>query len=65
MSRLGKSKMYLDKVIPPEELVRRINSIGNEKIKEVASTFLIPEKFCLASVGPWEDPELIEELKSK
>ncbi len=65
MSRLGKSKMYLDKVIPPEELVRRINSIGNEEIKEVASTFLIPEKFCLASVGPWEDPELIKELKSK
>lgn len=65
MSRLGKSKMYLGKVIPPEEIVRRINSITNDQIREVAKNFLVPEKFCLASVGPWEDPDLIQELKAR
>lgn len=63
MSRLGKSQMYLGKVIPPEEIVRRINSINNDQIREVAREFLVPENFCVASIGPWEDPGLINELK--
>ncbi len=64
MSRLGKSQMYLGKVIPQEEIVKRINSISNERIKEVAANILVPDKFCLASVGPWEAPDLITRLKS-
>lgn len=63
MSRLGKSQIYLGKVIPPEEIVRRINSIGNDKVKQVAGQFLAPENFCLASIGSWEDAELVRRLK--
>lgn len=63
MSRLGRSQMYLGQVIPPDEIVRRINSIDNDQVKEVAGEILVPHQFCAASVGPWGDVELINRLK--
>lgn len=62
MSRLGKSQLYLGKVIPPEEIVRRIMSVTDEHIRELARTVLRPENFSLASVGPWENGDVLREV---
>ncbi|HOV78715.1 MAG TPA: pitrilysin family protein [Bacillota bacterium] len=55
MSRLGKSQLYLGKVIPPEEIVKRINKVEAHEVQELARDLLRPEHFSLATVGPWED----------
>ncbi|MBF7082384.1 insulinase family protein [Desulfallas sp. Bu1-1] len=62
MSRLGKSQLYLGKVIPPEEIVRRIMAVTDEDIRDLARTMLKPDNFCLASVGPWENEKVLEEI---
>ncbi len=55
MSRLAKSQLYLGKVVPPEEVVEKINQVTAEQIREVARSMLVPEDFAIASVGPWDD----------
>lgn len=65
MSRLGKSQMYLGQVITSEDVVRKIDSITKDQIRDIASRFLIPENFCLASVGNWEDSALFYRLTGK
>lgn len=62
MSRLGKSQLYLGKVIPPEEIVRRIMAVTDEDIRDLARTMLKPDNFSLASVGPWENEKVLEEI---
>ncbi len=60
MSRLGKSQLYLGKVIPPEEIVARVERVTDEDIILLANEMLRPELFSLASVGPWDDCKLLE-----
>ena len=55
MSRLGKSELYLGQVIPPEEIVARVNKVTAVEIQELAKEMLKPENFSLATIGPWED----------
>ncbi len=55
MSRLGKSQLYLGKVISPEETVDRVNKVTTEEIQELALEMLSPDRFSLATIGPWED----------
>jgi predicted Zn-dependent peptidase len=55
MSRLGKSQLYLDKVVPPEEIVALVNRVTAEEIQELSRQMLKPENFSLAAIGPWED----------
>ncbi len=62
MSRLGKSQLYLDKVVSPNEIVKRIMSISDSDIKDFARTFLKPGHFCMASVGPWDDGGILKEI---
>ena len=47
MSRLGKSELYLGQVIPPEEIVARINKVTAAEIQELAGEILKPKIF------PW------------
>ncbi len=65
MSRLGKSQLYLGRVIPPDEVVRRIMAVTDDDIKELARNMLKPENFSLASVGPWDDGGILEEVISQ
>ncbi|TYO97879.1 M16 family metallopeptidase [Desulfallas thermosapovorans] len=65
MSRLGKSQMYLGKVVSPDEIVNRIMAVSDNDIKELARTVLKPENFCLASVGPWDDGDILREIVGK
>jgi len=62
MSRLGKSQLYLGKVVSPDEIVRRIMAVSDSDIRELARTMLNPENFCLASVGPWDDGDILREI---
>jgi len=62
MSRLGKSQLYLGKITPPEEIVRRIMAVTNDDIMELTRNLLKPENFSLASVGPWKDENIFREV---
>jgi len=62
MSRLGKSQLYLGKITPPEEIVRRIMAVTNDDIMELTKNLLKPENFSLASVGPWNDEHIFREV---
>jgi predicted Zn-dependent peptidase len=55
MSRLGKSQLYLGKVVTPEEIVKRVNKVTISDIRELAEEVLDPDGFSLASIGPWDD----------
>ncbi|MCL5058354.1 MAG: insulinase family protein [Actinobacteria bacterium] len=65
MSRLGKSQLYLGKVVPPEEIVLRIEKVTGDEIRKLAMEKLDPNNFALASVGPWDDCKALEEAVSK
>jgi len=65
MSRLGKSQLYLGKITPPEEIVRRIMAVTNDDIMELTRNLLKPEDFSLASVGPWNDKDIFREVSGK
>lgn len=55
MSRLGKSQLYLGKVLSPDEVVDKLNKVTLADIQELASVFLQPDHFSMATIGPWED----------
>lgn len=55
MSRLGKSQLYLGKVLSPEEIMEKVNRVTSDEIQRLAREMLSPEKFSLAAIGPWED----------
>ena len=55
MSRLGKSQLYLGKVLSPEEIVNKVNKVTIGDIQELAREVLDPDGFSLASIGPWDD----------
>ena len=55
MSRLGKSQLYLGRVIPPDEVVEKLNQVTLAEIQALAVEMLAPAKFSMATVGPWSD----------
>ncbi|MEW5952955.1 MAG: pitrilysin family protein [Bacillota bacterium] len=64
MSRLGKSQLYLSTVIHPDEIVARINRVTRDDIRDLAQARICPEKFALASIGPWQDCGALNNLVS-
>lgn len=65
MSRLGKSQLYLGKVVTPEEIVQRIEKVTIEDVKKLAEERFNPRNFAIASVGPWGDCRLLEEAAGR
>lgn len=55
MSRLGKSQLYLGRVVAPEEIINKVNKVTISDIQELAKEVLDPQGFSLASIGPWDD----------
>mgnify|MGYP005841311095 CR=1 FL=1 len=55
MSRLGKSQLYLGKVLTPEEIVARIESVTLNDVRGLGERVFHPDNFAFASIGPWED----------
>lgn len=62
MSRLGKSEMYLGKVLEPDEIVEKVYKVTNEDIQRVANNMFKPESFTLAAIGPWEDNNELKDV---
>ncbi len=62
MSRLGKSQLYLGKVIPPEEIIEKVNKVTIADIRDLAQEMLKPERFSMAAVGPWENNGSLEKV---
>ena len=55
MSRLGKSVILYNRVIPVEEMVESILQVQPENIHNLARRLYRPENFALAIVGPCEE----------
>lgn len=55
MSRLGKSQLYLGKVLTPDEVVNKLNRVTLADIQELAVKMLKPGSFSMATIGPWND----------
>lgn len=62
---MGKSQLYLGRVISPEEILEKINQITAAEIKELANNILKPELFVLASVGPLDNCNGLEKSVRK
>ncbi|MEW6725373.1 MAG: pitrilysin family protein [Bacillota bacterium] len=61
LTRLGKSELYLGKIVPPDEVVRKVEAVTAEQVQDLARKLLRPDAFCLASVGAWEDGRFWQE----
>ena len=62
MSRLGKSQLYLGRVIPPDEVIEELNKVSLVDIQELAAEMLTPDKFSMATIGPWNDNGLMHRV---
>lgn len=65
MSRLAKSQMYLGKVVPPEDVVERVNRVTHNDIIELARQMLSTDKFSMATVGPWDDCNIFKKVAGR
>ena len=64
MSRLGKSQLYLGRVIPPDEIVEQLYRVTLADIQELAAEMLTPDKFTMATVGPWSgDNQILDRYR--
>lgn len=57
MSRLGKSELYLGKVVPPEEVVRRIEEVTADRVLSLARTLFRNDRMAMATIGTWCDTD--------
>ncbi|ACX52746.1 peptidase M16 domain protein [Ammonifex degensii KC4] len=55
MSRLGKSWLYLGRVLSPEEVAERITAVTLEQVQALARRFFHPSGLVLTTLGNWED----------
>ncbi|NLI11978.1 M16 family metallopeptidase [Pelotomaculum propionicicum] len=69
MSRLGKSQLYLGKVVSPEDIVQKVNRVTVTQIQELARDMMSPESFTLATIGPWENcgsfESMLDDLRNR
>jgi len=65
MSRLGKLEMYLGKIIPPEEVVQRIEEVTPEQVRSLAATLFRADRLAMATVGTWCDVTAWREATSR
>lgn len=60
MSRLGKSVLFYDRVIPLEEVIDKVMVITPEDVQRFAGEVLRPDRLCLAAIGSKEVLPLVE-----
>jgi len=65
MSRLGKSQLYLGRVITPDEAVEKLNKVTQTDIQELAASCLRTENFSMATIGPWKDEGNMQRIMEK
>jgi len=54
MTRLGKSVVTDTPLMPPEQIVRRLEAVTAEEVAELADALLSPERLSAAGIGPDE-----------
>lgn len=62
MSRIGKSELFYNRLIPIEEVVKEIDSVTKEGIIELAHRIFRKDKMALAVIGSVEDREFVRKL---
>ncbi len=58
MAKLAKDELYLGKVMPINKVVRSIDRVRVEDVREAAAAYLQPEKMTLAAIGKGLEKEL-------
>jgi len=51
MSRLAMNEMFLGRLVPPEDSLRRVDEVTPEQVRILAASMLRKELFSLAAVG--------------
>jgi len=54
MMRMGKSMLYVDRVVPLDEIIRKIQRVGHDDIERVACRVFDESQLTLAAVGPFD-----------
>ena len=57
MTRLGKTLMFYDRVIPPEEVVEKIERVNAADVRRVADSLFGSGEFAYAAVGPFDEED--------
>jgi len=60
MSRLGKSVLFYDRIIPLEEIIDKVMVITPEDVQRFAGEVLRPDQLCLAAIGSQEALSMVE-----
>lgn len=60
MSRMGKYKIYFDRIISTEEVLEQIEKVSLEDMLNLSQEILKPNKFSLVTVGPLDDFKLLK-----
>ena len=53
MSSLGGQELLMKEVLTPDEVVEEARKVTTEQVHQVAQSFLVPETYQLAVVGPY------------
>lgn len=64
MTRLGKSEIYHDRIIDPDEIIEKVGRVTREKVIELANILFQPERFVLTTIGPGQSPAALENFFS-
>lgn len=64
MTRLGRSEINYNRVIPVEEMVEKILGVTPEEISDLSGRLFVPENFSLAVVGPYDKEIKLSSLGS-
>lgn len=62
MSRLGKSEIYLGKVLSLDELLEKAYKVTNDDIRRVTKQLFCPENFAMSAVGSWQNNGKFEDV---
>ncbi|MGI5880707.1 MAG: M16 family metallopeptidase [Syntrophomonadaceae bacterium] len=65
MSRLGKSILMYDRVIPLEEVMENVMQVNHHEVNQLAAEILARKKFSMAAIGTKEVLSLVENEYSK
>lgn len=56
-SWIGGQELVFGEVLTPEEVIARIRAVKSEEIQALAQELFHPDRFALAVIGPFDDPE--------
>ena len=58
MSGLAKNEIYFGRQMTPEEIIGRIDAVGQEEIRSLAGRMFRPEALAVAAIGPVSEEDL-------